>query len=215
MNLDANAKQPGQLMKSKDVIAYLKQNPSFFEQYGEVLAGLKLPHGNPFHERQVEVWRQRHSKEKARYERVVETARQNLELERLLHQFACRLLSQKDWDLDTLSVLLADIFEVEGVRFCLRDAHHLPDDHFDRLMERIQHGGSICDERVSSTLLALLFGMDHSIRSCAFIPLETDTGKGLLVLGSVMEERFQVGLGVIFLDRIRDLLSTLLCRAPK
>ncbi len=199
-------------MKSEDVAAYLKQNPAFFDENSDVLAGIFPPPEHAFQKRQIDVWRERHSRERARYDQLVQIARQNQTLESVLHGFVCRLLGKGQWSPDALVETVKECFRIEGVRLCLEDCHALPDGEFGWLKERVRHGGSVCDDRVSPTLLATLFGENDPIRSCAFIPLTAHGRQGILVLGSVERDRFEAGLGVIYLDRIGELMSAILCR---
>ncbi len=201
-------------MKSEDVAAYLKRNPGFFSENREVLADLTLHHANPFHQRQLEVLRERHSREKARYDMVVESARQNQALEQSLHEFSCILLSESSWAAAVLEEEVGSCFNLEGVRFCLERDGRMPDSDFERLRDRVRHGGSVCDDRVSSALLAGLFGEGSTVSSCAFIPLSSSSVIGVLILGSADGGRFQPGMGVIYLDRIGELLSAILSRPP-
>lgn len=202
-------------MKSDDVAAYLKRNPAFFSENSEVLADLTLHHANPFHQRQLEVLRERHSREKARYDMVVESARLNQALEQSLHEFSCILLSESGWAAATLEEEVGSCFNLEGVRLCLEGDGRMPEGEFGLLKDRVRHGGSICDDRVSSALLAGLFGEGNAVSSCAFIPLSTSYVIGVLILGSAESGRFQPGMGVIYLDRIGELLSAILSRPPE
>lgn len=199
-------------MKSEDVAAYLKRNPAFFSENSEVLADLALHHANPFHEKQLEVLRERHSRERARYDMVVESARQNQALEQSLHEFTCTLLALDDWASTTLEEEVVRFFGLEGVRLCFGGEDEKPGCDFDLLWERVRHGSSVCDDRVSSSLLAGLFGGENGILSCAFIPVTAAAAPGVVVLGSAERERFQPGMGAIYLDRIGELLSAILSR---
>ena len=202
-------------MKSEDVAAYLKRNPAFFSENREVLADLTLHHANPFHQRQLEVLRERHTREKARYDMVVESARHNQALEQSLHEFSCILLAENSWDAATMEAVVGNCFNLEGVRLCLEGNGEMPKGDFDRLRDRVRHGGSVCDDRLPSTLLAGLFGEGNTISSCAFIPLSVSSITGVLILGSTESGRFQPGMGVIYLDRIGELLSAILARPPE
>ena len=190
-------------MKSEDVAAYLKQNPTFFNEYGEMLADLDLENGAPFHQRQIEILRKRNDQEKERYEMVVESARNNQALERSVHEFACNLLTGKNADAESIVKQLVSGFDVDGARICLQGHGDLEAESLELLIQRVRHGSSVCDDRVSSALLISLFGEDSGIRSCAFVPLS----KGVLVMGARDADRFVPGMGPIYLDRIGELVS--------
>ncbi len=197
-------------MNSEDVAAYLKQNPAFFNEYGDMLADIEIEPGAPFHQRQIEVLRKRNSEEKQRYEMVVESARNNQALERSVHEFACNLLASKSDDDGVIAGHLVSGFGVEAVRLCRSKDSELASEDIELLIQRVKHGSSICDDRVSSSLLVALFGEGNTISSCAFVPLK----QGVLVLGSNDPKKFVPGMGPIYLDRIGDLVSALLSDEP-
>ena len=195
-------------MNSEDVATYLKNNPAFFSEHSEVLAEIDLEGSEPFHRRQVEVLRERHSAERARYELVVESARNNMALEQSLHRFACSLLSAEDRSTAGIEGLLRELFEVEAVRILVRNPDGSgPCSEYDWLEKRVAHESSVCDDRVSTALLEELFGAENGIASCAFVPLIGHQRGGVLVLGSASTEKFQPGMGAIYLDRIGELVS--------
>ena len=99
-------------MKSEDVAAYLKNNPTFFKEHGEILADVDVEGADPFQRRQIEVLRERHNAEKMRYELVVESARNNMALEQSLHQLACSLLSRGCRQAAQIERLLEEEFDV-------------------------------------------------------------------------------------------------------
>lgn len=198
------------MLKPEDVAAYLKQNPAFLECYPDLLAE---PEPTPFHDRQIEVLKGRQAIQTARYEEVVDSARNNLELERLLHEFAQRLLRAADRSVDTGCAILTEHFSLS--RSSVVDKEQAAGtDELGLLAQRVAHGSSICDDRVSTNLLEILFGADHNIRSCAFVPLNNAAASsGVLVLGAASVERFQPGMGAIFLDRIGELMAAFLSAA--
>lgn len=195
-------------MKSEDVAAFLKRNPAFFTEYGEMLADLEVDSGAPFHQRQIEVLRKRNDQEKERYEMVVESARNNQALEKSVHEFACNLLSCDSAMTDAIVEYLKTGFGVDGARICEPGDDAVDAGEFELMAQRVRHGSSICDDRVSTTLLNALFGADHGIRSCAFVPLR----RGVMVLGSRDVEKFVPGMGPIYLDRVGELVSALQSR---
>jgi len=195
------------MLKPEDVATYLKQNPTFLDCYPDLLAESEP---TPFHDRQIAVLKDRQAIQSARYEEVVDSARNNLELEKLLHEFAIQLLQAGDREVEKGCSILTEHFGltrsvvVDNERATQSDALGL-------LTQRVAHGASICDDRVSSDLLETLFGADHDVLSCAFVPLNhSGTPAGVLVLGADAEDRFQPGMGAIYLDRIGELMAAFL-----
>ena len=202
-------------MNPEDVAAYLKNNPTFFREHGELLADIVVEGADPFQKRQIEVLRERHNAEKVRYELVVESARNNMALEESLHRLACSLLSLAETSVEQTETLLQAHFDIQGARVLMDAAgRRVTSDELHLLEQRVAHGSSICDDRVSTALLEELFGEDSGIASCAFIPLKGGESGGVLVLGSEERERFQPGMGAIYLDRIGELVSAAVASEP-
>ena len=108
---------------------------------------------------------------------------------------------------------MKNLFNVSEVIILLEN---LDDDSrsqvFDQVKQRVIHKSSICDDRVSNSLLESIFDRDaQGIGSCAFIPLVfNDNITGVMVLGSVSQERFSPGMGVNFLDKLGMLVGSYL-----
>ena len=208
-------------LSPEQVSSFLKQNPSFLQQHPDLFEALEsdtnLP---PFHQRQLEVLRERHSAEQAKYEMVVDSARNNQALEHTLHLFAQRLLADHSNDranrMAELETAINQQFDLEQNRiFIAADCEAQNSDgnlDYSLIAPRVAHGGSICDDRVSGEQKQRMFGDDNAIQSCAFVPLpgSDDSIMGVMVLGSNDDERFQPGMGAIYLDRIGELIAAFL-----
>ncbi len=203
------------MLKSEDVAAYLRQHPTFFNEHMDLFEQLEIG-GNqqPFHQRQLEVMRERHQVQSTKYEMVVESARSNQALDQLLHELAKKLLSAGIPNVETVMETVRTQFSLEHVRIWQRKLEQSEDPgnvDFAALAQRVIHGGSVCDDRVSSQLLLSLFGEEHGISSCAFIPLLAESENiGVMVLGANDPERFQPGMGAIYLDRMGQLIGAFL-----
>lgn len=208
------------MLKPEDVAAYLKSNPAFFDTHGELFAGgSQIPTPTPFHERQLKVLRQRHQAQVAKYDQVVDSARNNQNLEQSLHELTLALLCAATQDAETGCAILCDQFHLDGARVV--SAQHFRQSKalanvLESLQNRVAHGSSTCDDRVSKELLGTLFGDQQQIGSCAFVPLNftnplsSDDQEGVLVLGTEDVERFQPGMGSIYLDRVGQLMAAFL-----
>ncbi len=205
------------MLKPEDIAAYLEKNPAFFDQHQELLANLQLSAEEaPFHQRQVEVLRDRHNAEQAKYELVLDSARENQSIEQQLHALAQLLLGHSVHSVYKVSQAVEEHFNLPYVTVLQasdagRSAEE--DEQFELLIQRVMHGNSICDDRVSSALLEWMFH-DSEIASCAFVPLLSHDQKGVLVLGDTNKERFQPGMGSVYLDRIGELVSAYLKGCP-
>lgn len=217
-------------MPNADEVAdYLAQHPDFFAERGALLANLRLPEefATPFHERQAQALRERQT----RLDRMLETVKANQNLEQELHEFAVDLLatdctyaeaspSDEAAAIDRPAELLTTRFDLSAAAVFLdhQQNNFEPGVDYAALCSRVEHLGGACDDRVSPKLTAALFPPAESdtpaaIASCAFVPL-LRAGKrelrGVLVLGDADRARFQPGMGVLFIDRIGQLVSAYL-----
>ena len=202
------------MLKPEDVADYLKQNPAFFDQHLDLLSGKSNgEEPTPFHERQLAVLQQRHDAQVARYEEVVESARNNQALESSLHNLTLSLLASSTRDSESASRILVERFDLEAATIIGSEGEdgNIQSDSSELLRQRVAHGSSICDDRVSNALLVELFGPGADVGSCAFVPLsDGERGAGVLVLGASSPERFQPGMGPVYLDRIGQLIGAFL-----
>lgn len=210
-----NRKSDGPDIDAHDVLRYLKKNPSFFEENSELLAELELD-GSPdavrFYERQLQVLREREDKHKAKIEMIVDSARSNQQLESGLFDLAVLLLGEGLNANDPVSVacdMIRQQFDIANLCLMLEGRPDDMGEFYEDVKQRVAHGGSVCDDRVPSRLLAGIFGeQGGEIGSCAFVPVvHRDNSIGVMVLGSDDEEQFQPGIGVMYLDRLGLLLG--------
>lgn len=221
-------------MNLEEVISYLQHNPNFFEDNPEVLETmLKLSAGDsaPFIERQLQVLKNRERQQRARIDLIIDSVRSNQKLEKDLIVFASSLLHDLHDAAEPKKSVLALIkkqFNIQQALFVLSHQNDLPpaskqpapkppahdningeDINDEEVRQRIAHGGSVCDDRLSSVLLKKLFAADAvDIHSVAFLPIDqNETVCGALILGSADANRFRPDMGVDFLDNLAILIS--------
>lgn len=211
-------------LKPEQVVEYLKSNPSFVNDHEDLLLDLGLTqttealgHTSKFHQRQLQVLKDRENQQQIKMDIIVDSARVNLELEESLNNLASTLIQQcrrGEGGESGLSKLLKSQFSIDAVAFVYENNHadHYTDLDYTSLSQRVAHLSSICDDRVSREVTRSLFPLAQSaIRSCAFLPLsESRLLKGVMVLGSEDVSKFNPGFGVIFLDRLSRLASACL-----
>ncbi len=203
------------MIKTQEVIDYLKQHPSFFEENQELLRYLdfgdardKKGGAAPFYERQLKVWKDRENQQQTKIDLIVDSAKTNQRLESDLLEMAIGLLSGRQNRKDAVKTVIALVkrqFNINDVAILLNNEEGAcGHPKYDDVRQRVVHQSSICDDRVSSHLLEALFNENFkAIKSCAFVPLIfSDEIKGVMVLGSTSEARFQPRIGVMFLDRL-------------
>ncbi|MCY3768517.1 MAG: DUF484 family protein [Gammaproteobacteria bacterium] len=206
----------------EEVIDFLKNNPSFFEEHEDLFLDMAACNGQSpayFYERKIRVLREREKQQQARIDMIVDGARNNQQLESELLQMAIGLLSdgRNHRSVNQVSTLVRHQFNVEEVViFREPDDCRPPDPQYDVLKQRVLHRSSVCDDRVSTKLLVSLFGDGgEAVQSCAFVPLVFESEiTGIMVLGSNGAERFAPGAGVLFLDRLGQLVAGYLQGRP-
>ncbi len=199
----------------REVIDYLKKHPSFFKEHEDLMVelGLEFAQNTPFYARQLKVLKDRESQQQSKIDLIIDSAKNNQRLTSDLLALAIRLLGERQNGVDPRAAVVALVkrqFNLRGVVVLLdnQDAH-ARHPQYDQVRQRVVHKSSVCDDRVSSTLRAALYGPKYqAIKSCAFVPLVyAEKINGLMVLGADRAERFQPGVGVMFLDQLGLLLG--------
>ena len=207
------------------VAHYLEGHPDFFERHTEVLANLILPH--PDHggavsliERQLQVLRQRDAGSQRQLRELVEIARENDMLGERLHRFAIAMIDAASLEdvLGTAQDLLRQEFHLDAVTVLLQtervDIHNAraefiraDDPHFSALWRRCAGKRAVCGVKLESEQLHYLFAArSGEMQSLALIPMQDASIKGLLCLGSREARRFHPDMGVVYLQRLGELL---------
>lgn len=206
----------------ESVVAYLMDNPNFFEEHTELLETLHLPHDSgpaiSLVERQIQLLRERNRKLERRLLDLVQVARDNETLNRQMHQFALILL-----DSDQLDTLLGDVhdhlrrcFEADcvalrllgdreqGLHFLARDEPGLAS-----LENFFKRGIPLCGRLSGEQLEVLFAGCDVTpVKSAVAVPLMDGSDRlGMLSMGSQDPGRFQPGMGTLFLEQLGQLIS--------
>ena len=199
-----------------DVAQFLRDNPDFFAEFPDLLAqqtAHRDHNGSPFIERQLRVLKDREAEQRQCIDLIIDSVRHGRKLEQDLVRFAGALLAAgppAEPPRQAVSALLERQFNIQAVLILAGDepAHA----HWPELKPRVGHGGSVCDDRVSSQLRRGVFGAPaDGIQSCAFIPVTADGQiKGAAALGAAERERFQPDMGVVFLDNLGALISSCL-----
>ncbi len=207
------------------VVRYLEQNPNFFEQHAELLAGLKLNHGTggravSLIERQVQVLRDQHASLSRQLRELIGIARENDVLAARLHRFALAMLAAatRDEVLDTARDLLRQEFRLDAAVILLATdpgrAQRRPeyfsaeDPRLQALLAKVAGGKPLCTARLEAEHMQWLFAPTAAdIGSCALIPLGAARARGLLALGARDPQRFHAGQGTLYLTRLGELLE--------
>ncbi len=219
-----NAQQCGFTeIAADDIEAWLLRNPDFFHHYPGCLEFLKLPHpcGDAVSlvTRQIELLREKNQKLQMQLNDILQIARDNDSLLRRFHQLTLALLDAASLDdaLAALRWLLHDCFDADFVsvrliqpiidcpiaNLCVsEDCPQLA--HFKRVLEAAKPECGKPDTEQAG----FLFGTDAAeVESYALVPLCHAGLKGVLAIGSRDPDRFEAGMGDLFLSQMSDVVA--------
>jgi uncharacterized protein YigA (DUF484 family) len=232
---EAEKQNPTPALDEAEVAAYLQAHPDLLSRYPAVLEALDVPHdsGNAVSliERQVAGLRNTNRQLQARFNELVETARDNeqrvVQLNRLAKvlvtvQSAAELVPelayclQQHLDVDHIYVGLSGTAgDVEALAD--GEIHAVADDTpaGKALTNVYRRGKPICgplSEEQSEALFATRSNDVPALASAAMIPLGTSGVHGALVLASRKGERFVPDMGTLFLELMGELVTVALQR---
>lgn len=218
------ARVPDEILQVDDVVAYLRRNPDFFADQGELLEILKVPHACgeavSLVARQVELLREKNRKLQAQLNDLVHIARDNDAVFRRIHELTLVLLGARSIEdaLASLEWVLHEAFQAEFSTLRVFDPQvpvafsglfaSRDDPALAPVQSILESGVPVCGEP-SPDKAECLFGADSAdVRSYALIPLRHAGLKGYLAIGSRHEERFQVGMGNFFLAQMGEIVAS-------
>ncbi len=210
-------------ISADDVKNYLRTHKNFFEEHAILLTEIFLPspHGKgaiSLAERQQLALRDKIRVQETKLMQLIEVAEKNEITSHKIHDFSLKLLENRR--LESLQTLIADamkeLFDVAKTQVFIWSK---PTD--ESLMQEAIFAPvspSFCDWVMA--LEAPMCGakpalaenlLDDNLKSCAFIPLYKEGDKkqaiGVLMLGSEDPKRFEAQMGLMYLERIGDLVS--------
>ncbi len=210
-------------MNADDVAQYLKDNPEFFEDYADLLAGVSLAHPHGGHaialsDRQLMTLRDKNKAMEAKLAELIQFGEENMDIGEKMHRLCLAMVSASGLpsQVGALQYNLREDFAVPHValRFW-RGQGESPEygpageelRSFVGALEQPYCGPSYNDEVVS------WFGDSAAhIRSTSLIALTEGECFGVLVLASEDPQRFHHDMGRLYLKRLGDLASAALSR---
>ncbi len=212
---------------------YLEANPDFFEQHGELLNSLRLPHVSgaavSLVERQVSVLRQKDLKLERKLKDLIEVAHINDALGAKMHQLTLHLLAANDISetLQAIEAALRTGFNADLSVLVLFGEPSVFEDinvgRFFKVVEReseslkafstfLKGNNPRCGQ-VRDSQRDFLFGKEtDEVGSAALVPLGKKSEIGFLAIGSTDANRFHPGMSIDFLSRLGDLVAEALKR---
>src|SRR5690242_14659383 len=212
-------------MDASAVAEYLKKNPSFFEDYADVVAQIFVPHPHgghaiPIAERQMLALRDRVYELEQKLRELVQNGVENNAIGEKLHRSTLALFAAQDLE-TTLAVLSHSLKEDFGVpQVAMRlwpdgaVEASLPElgatttelrEYADRLR------GPYCGPEAAHESRDWFEPGDAS-QSFAYLPLRTDRTFGVLALASGDPHRFHSAMGTTYLLRLAELASVAVAR---
>lgn len=213
-------------MSPEEIASYLKNHPEFFEDYADMLADIYIPHPHggraiSLTERQMLTLREKNQLLEDKLGELLQFGEENDAISEKLHRFSLTLFAPSN--LDTLSqsirTNLLDIFAIPHA--ALRIWTGQPDQP--GLVEFSEVSLELCSYADKLTAPVCGHAADFGIRdwfgedgprlqSFALIPLRAEESFGLLVLASEDPQRFYPEMGILYLQRLGDLVSAALLR---
>lgn len=213
-------------MDAKEVAAYLKIHPEFFDHYADLLAQVLIPdqhggHAISITERQLSALRERAKKLETKLAELLHFGEENDAIGEKLHRLAVALVVAADFPavLAALYFHLGTDFAVPHVTLRVWGVS-APQGDEDRLEFVAPDPATLAfaaglrhPHCGPSAKLETLSWLGASVRSVALVPLHRGTETiGLLALGSEEMHRFYPEMGTLFLTRLGDLTRAALLR---
>ena len=214
----------------ENVADYLKNNPGFFEQYADLMAQIFVPHPHDgravsLAERQMLTLRDKNRETESKLAELIAFGEENDQIGEKVHRLAVGLIAVETFSavIHLLRFHLRDDFAVPHVTLRLwkkpEGVADLPE--FAAVTEELQvFADTLAQPYCGSTSgfgAGAWFGEQAAhLRSQALVAL-CDGGAtiGMLALGSEDAQRFYGEMGVLYLERMGEMLSAALMRVAK
>ncbi len=223
MQEDQSAQSHNTAISADEVSSYLRSHPQFFEQHASLLTEIFLPspHGSgaiSLAERQQLAQRDKIRVTENMVAQLIEFGEQNDITSQKVHNFSVKLIDNKNFSHLTqlISESMQQVFAVtqSQVRVWVSpsDATLAQDAIFTPTNTAFSDWVSSLNAPYCGVKPELAEGlMQDDLQSFAFIPLHQGSDKqnvyGVLMLGSDDVKRFKADMGLMYLNRIGDLVS--------
>ena len=214
-------------MKSEEIAKYLQDNPQFFEEHADLVARIVIPHPHggrtiSITERQMLGLRDKNKLLEGKMDELLQFGEENDTISEKMHRLAVAMIAASSFQsvLHTLNFHLRDDFSIPHVALRLWDRSDNTDElpEFANVSEELQ----VFAETLSQPYCGSTSGFETSswfgdaaehIRSQALIAMRSGGGTvGMIALGSEEPQRFYVGMGTLYLERLGEMASAALAR---
>lgn len=213
-------------MNAADVARYLKDNPDFLAEHGELFSQITVPHPHggqaiSLAERQLHALRDKIRLLELKLAELIRFGEENDEIGEKVHRLSLALLEAVDYESLRVGLFdsLREDFSVPNVALRIWNSVLTRDgEDFAPVTEAVRFfAGDLrhpyCGAPVNLEVLDWFGEAAPHVRSIALMPLRRDAQVfGLLALGSEEGERFYPEMGTLYLSRIGDLVAASLRR---
>ncbi len=217
------------LISADQVAHYLRDNPTFFEDYAPILAEIHLPHPHggraiSISERQILTLREKNKLLESKLTELIRHGDENDKLSEKIHHLAVALLGEYQLEsvIDMICTSLEEQFGVPHatVRLWAKESGVDARPEFTNVSQAIREfttsmTAPFCGQHA-------VYEVDHwfgeaaaHLRSFALMPLKRDQVFGLLVLASEDAARFYPEMGTLYLQRLAEVASSAIMCALK
>ena len=213
-------------LNREDVARYLRTHSDFFMHHPELIETLAIPHETgeavSLVERQVELLRGKNKELDRKLQQLITVAKDNERVSRRLHALSLAIVSIKGYDatLSGIQELLHSDFPGTKVNLRLFDVMPSTKIHACKSIEASLLKSKLVQDLFSSRRRGVAFLTKRQIdnvfkheqakkpiRSAAAVALRKQQQLGVLFLGSTDANRFQCGMGTLFLGNLGEILG--------
>jgi hypothetical protein len=216
-------------MNAEDVVRYLQDNPSFFEDCAEVLAQIYIPHPHggraiPIAERQILTLREKSKMLEGKLAELIQFGEENDAIGEKMHRLCLALIASSDVRgmLQALYYNLREDFAVPHAALRVwhldGDATEGPEiapvtDELRQYAAALEH--PFCGPGNNAEVASWFGEAAAQLRSFACMPLRDGASVcvGILALASEDPARFYPEMGTLYLKRLGELASAALQRS--
>lgn len=213
-------------MNPSDVIAFLEENPDFFDRNSTLLTDLTVTHPNngqaiSLTERQLIALRDRIAQLEDKFAELLSFGEENDAIGEKVHRLTLSLLEAEDFESirQAIYLHLKEDFAVPHVAFRVwNSVLSRSGPEFLPVGEEVRFfAGDLvqpyCGAPVTKEVMAWFGPASRLLRSVALVPLQRDEQTfGLLAMGSEDPERFYPEMGTLYVTRIGEMVSCALRR---
>ncbi|MBL0206992.1 MAG: DUF484 family protein [Propionivibrio sp.] len=214
-------------MKSEEIARYLQDNPQFFEEHADLVSRIVIPHPHggrtiSITERQMLSLRDKNKLLEGKMDELLQFGEENDSISEKMHRLAVAMIAASTFQavLHILNFHLRDDFAIPHVALRLwnrpENIDELPE--FANVSEELQVfaetlGLPYCGSTAGFETSSWFGDAASHLRSQALIAMRNGGGTiGMIALGSEEAQRFYVGMGTLYLERLGEMASAALAR---